>query len=44
MILSLLYFIGFVAGAPTEDLVDGSTWAKFKIPYSGKMYRFYQKF
>ncbi|CAD8186613.1 unnamed protein product [Paramecium pentaurelia] len=41
MILSLLYFIGYVAGAPAEDLVDGSTWAKFKIPYAGKMYSGY---
>ena len=37
MILSLLCFVGFVVGFPKEDLVDGSTWAKFKIPFSGKM-------
>jgi serine carboxypeptidase-like clade 2 len=37
MILSLLCVIGLGYAAPTEDLVDPSTWAKFKIPYAGKL-------
>lgn len=36
MIVSLL-FIGYVLAAPIEDLVADDTWAKFKIPYAGKL-------